>query len=285
MSAGTTTAPSPSPSPGTPAATSPPGRIATWARSDRGAQAASVLAGLAGWQLLGMRVDRIPTPPQVADFFWSQASSGVLWAAFANTLDGFFLGLAIALVAGIALGLALGLSSLVRAFLGDIVVVGLAVPGVIWALLVILWFGFSFKAPVAAVALTATPFIAVQVAQGVRGTSRDLMRMSTAFGVPWQKRIRHLVLPSVMDYVFAGFRFGVIMGWNAVLLAEWFGGREGVGFQTRSWYDANQFTGFVSWVVFFIVFIVLLDRLVLERVARRTFRWREGAGQQLRGGA
>jgi ABC-type nitrate/sulfonate/bicarbonate transport system permease component len=101
--------------------------------------------------------------------------------------------------------------------------------------------------------------------------------MSKAFGVPWQKRIRHLVLPSVMDYVFAGFRFAVIMGWNAVLLAEWFRGREGVGFQTRSWYDANHFTGFVSWVLFFIAFIVLLDRLVLERVARRTFRWRAEA--------
>jgi ABC-type nitrate/sulfonate/bicarbonate transport system permease component len=138
---------------------------------------------------------------------------------------------------------------------------------------------------VVAVALTATPFIAVQVAQGVRGVSRDLIRMSTAFGVPWWKRIRHLVLPSVMDYVFAGFRFAVIMGWNAVLLAEWFGGREGVGFQTRTWYDANNFTGFVSWVLFFIVFIVLLDRLVLERVARRTFRWRAEATPTPRGGA
>jgi ABC-type nitrate/sulfonate/bicarbonate transport system permease component len=221
----------------------------------------------------------------VAEFFWSEASSGVLWAAFANTLDGFFVGLAIALVVGIALGLALGLSNAVRAFLNDIVVVGLAVPGVIWALLAILWFGFSFKAPVAAVAMTATPFIAVQVAQGVRGTSRDLMRMSSAFGIPWYRRIRHLVLPSVMDYVFAGFRFAVIMGWNAVLLAEWFGGRAGVGYQTRTWYDANNFTGFVSWVLFFIVFIVLLDRLVLERVARHTFRWRAQATPTPRGGA
>jgi ABC-type nitrate/sulfonate/bicarbonate transport system permease component len=275
----------PTASPEALAAARPRGRFATWARSDRGAHAASIVTGLVFWQLLGMRVDRIPTPPEVADFFWTVASSGVLWAAFANTLDGFFLGLAIALVVGIALGLALGLSGIVRAFLNDIVVVGLAVPGVIWSLLVILWFGFSFKAPVAAVALTATPFIAVQVAQGVRGTPRDLVRMSTAFGIPWHKRIRHLVLPSVMDYVFAGFRFGVIMGWNAVLLAEWFGGREGVGFQTRSWYDANDFTGFVSWVLFFIVFIVLLDRLVLERVARRTFRWRTAATPQPGGGA
>jgi len=281
MSAGT----APTAEPLADRAATPPGRIAAFARSDRGAHAASVLTALVCWQLVGMRYDRIPVPTEVADFFWSQASSGVLWAAFANTLDGFFLGLAIALVVGIALGLALGLSNLVRLFLNDIVVVGLAVPGIIWALLVILWFGFSFKAPVSAVALTATPFIAVQVAQGVRGTSRELMRMSTAFGVPWQKRIRHLVLPSVMDYVFAGFRFAVIMGWNAVLLAEWFGGRAGVGFQTRSWYDANNFTGFVSWVLFFIVFIVLLDRLVLEPVARRTFRWRADAGEQLHGGA
>jgi ABC-type nitrate/sulfonate/bicarbonate transport system permease component len=280
VSAGT--APTPA---GTAAATSPLARLGAFARSDRGAQVASALTGLAFWQFMGMEFERIPTPSEVAEFFWSQATNGVLWAAFANTLDGFFVGLAIALVVGVALGLALGLSSAVHALLNDIVVVGLAVPGIIWALLAILWFGFSFKTPVVAVALTATPFIAVQVAQGVRGVSRELMRMSNAFGVPWWKRIRHLVLPSVMDYVFAGFRFAVIMGWNAVLLAEWFGGRAGVGFQTRTWYDANNFTGFVSWVLFFIVFIVLLDRLVLERVARRTFRWRAQATPTPRGGA
>jgi hypothetical protein len=41
----------------------------------------------------------------------------------------------------------------------------------------------------------------------------------------------------------------------------------------------------VSWVLFFIVFIVLLDRLVLERVARRTFRWRAQATPTPRGDA
>jgi ABC-type nitrate/sulfonate/bicarbonate transport system permease component len=261
------------------------GGLIGFAASDRGAQVASVIAALVFWQLLGSGIDRVPTPAEVFDFFLEQVSNGVLFAAFYNTLDNFIPGLAIALVVGVALGLALGMSSIVRALLNDIVVVGLAVPGVIWALLVILWFGFSWKAPVTAVALTAIPFIAINVSQGVRGVSRDLMRMSKAFGVPRAKRIRHLVLPSVMDYVFAGFRFGVILGWNAVLLAEWFGGRNGVGYQTRLYYDSNDFTGFVSWVVFFIVFIVLLDRLVLERVARRTFRWREEAGADLKGGA
>ena len=263
----------------------PRGGLIGFAASDRGAQVASVVAALVFWQLLGSGIDRVPTPAEVVDFFFEQVSTGVLFAAFYNTLDNFIPGLAIALVVGVALGLALGMSSIVRALLNDIVVVGLAVPGVIWALVVILWFGFSWKAPVTAVALTAIPFIAINVSQGVRGVSRDLMRMSKAFGVPRAKRIRHLVLPSVMDYVFAGFRFGVILGWNAVLLAEWFGGRNGVGYQTRLYYDSNDFTGFVSWVVFFIVFIVLVDRLVLERVQRRTFRWREQGAARLKGGA
>jgi ABC-type nitrate/sulfonate/bicarbonate transport system permease component len=263
----------------------PRGGLIGFAASDRGAQVASVIAALVFWQLLGAGIDRVPTPAEVVDFFFEQASNGVLWAAFYNTLDNFIPGLAIALVVGVALGLALGMSSIIRALLNDIVVVGLAVPGVIWALLVILWFGFSWKAPVTAVALTAIPFIAINVSQGVRGVSRDLMRMSKAFGVPRTKQIRQLVLPSVMDYVFAGFRFGVILGWNAVLLAEWFGGRNGVGYQTRLFYDSNDFTGFVSWVVFFIVFIVLVDRLLLERVQRRTFRWREQGAAKLKGGA
>jgi ABC-type nitrate/sulfonate/bicarbonate transport system permease component len=266
-------------------AAAPRPRVWAFAASDAGAQTASVLVGLALWQLLGSGIERIPVPSEFLEFFWQELTDGVLFAAFYNTLDGFFLGLAIALVVGVALGIAIGLSDLTRAFLNDIIMVGLAVPGVIWALLAILWYGFSWKTPVAAVALTAMPFIAVNVAQGVKATSRDLLRMSKAFDVGWRRRIRHLVLPSVMDYVFAGFRFAVIMGWNAVLLAEWFGGRDGVGYQTRTWYDANQFTGFVSWVLFFIVFIVLLDRLVLERVARRTFRWRAQPAEPLKGGA
>jgi NitT/TauT family transport system permease protein len=99
--------------------------------------------------------------------------------------------------------------------------------------------------------------------------------MSTAFGVPRKRKIRHLQIPAVTGYFYAGLRFAVIVGWNAVLLAEWFGAQEGVGWRARYWYDAARIRGFVGWVVIFILFIVLLDRLVLIRLQRRAFRWRE----------
>jgi ABC-type nitrate/sulfonate/bicarbonate transport system permease component len=109
----------------------------------------------------------------------------------------------------------------------------------------------------------------------VRGVSRDLRDMSSTYNVPLSRRVRDLVLPAVTGYVAAGVRFAVIIGWNGVLLAEWFGGSGGVGYRARFWYDANRYGGFAAWVVLFVGFIVLLDRFVLDRAIRRAFRWRD----------
>jgi ABC-type nitrate/sulfonate/bicarbonate transport system permease component len=250
------------------------GRVRSSLRSDYTAQAASIVVAVVCWELLAALVERVPGIPAVISVLNDEISNGEFFAAFGFTLERFAAGVGLGFGIGVVLGVVLGLSRFARLFMGDIVVVAVGVPGVIWALLCILWFGFGFRAPVTAVVLTTVPFIVLNVSQGVQARSRDLMRMSTAFGVPALRRLRHLVLPAVMDYVFAGLRFAIIMGWNLVLLTEWFGGADGVGHRTRYWYDANQFEGFVAWVAFFIAFIVLLDRLVLERISRRVFRWR-----------
>jgi sulfonate transport system permease protein len=174
----------------------------------------------------------------------------------------------------VLLGLVMGMAPIARALLKDTLTVGLAIPAIIWAFLTALWFGFSWKAPVLTVAFSATPFVAINVLQGVQGTPRDLTRMAKAFGTSLHRRVRELVLPFVMDYVFTGLRFGIIVGWNAVLLSEWFASTEGVGWRTRYWYDANDFDGFVAWILLFVGFIVIFDRLVLAPIQNRVFRWR-----------
>lgn len=242
--------------------------------SNTGARITSYIFGLALWQLLGGLYERVPGPVEVVQFLVDEIGRGGVWDNFLLTAERFFAGLGIAFVAGVALGLAMGMWGFARALLKDTLTVGLAIPAIIWALLTALWFGFAWKAPVLTVALTATPFIAVNVLQGVQATPRDLLRMSKAFGVSLPRRIRELVLPFVMDYVFTGLRFGIITGWNGVLLSEWFASTEGVGWRTRYWYDANNFDGFVAWIVLFVGFIVVFDRLVLAPIQARVFRWR-----------
>jgi ABC-type nitrate/sulfonate/bicarbonate transport system permease component len=242
--------------------------------SNVGARVTSYIAGLVAWQILGALYDRVPGPVEVVRFLIDEVGRGGVVSNFLVTAERFAAGVGIAFVAGVALGLVMGMWALGRALLKDTMMVGLAIPAIIWALLTALWFGFAWKAPVLTVALTATPFVAINVTQGVQAAPRDLIRMSKAFGVPLQRRVRELVLPFVMDYVFTGLRFGIITGWNGVLLSEWFASTKGVGWRTRYWYDANNFDGFVAWIVLFVLFIVVLDRLVLAPTQRRVFRWR-----------
>ena len=146
----------------------------------------------------------------------------------------------------------MGLSGLARAFFESPVLVGLSIPAIIWAFLTVMWFGFGDTSPIVTTFLTAVPFVIINVAQGVQGVSRDLRDMSSSYGVPLGRRIKDLILPAVAGYVLAGVRFAVIIGWNGVLLAEWFGGSGGAGFRARYWYDANQFAGFAAWVILFV---------------------------------
>jgi NitT/TauT family transport system permease protein len=255
--------------------------------SNWGARIASYVCFLLIWQLLAIIESRVPGPVPVFGFIWTEVTGGPhggvlrgqFFGHFLITLQRFGLGLVIAVISGAFLGILIGSLPFARALLNDTLLVFLALPAIIWAFLTTMWFGIGPKAPIFTTALTAAPFVAVNVAQGVRAITPDLHQMSTAYGVPLAKRLRHLILPAVTGYLFAGIRFAIIIGWNGVLLSEWFGAAEGVGWRTRFWYDANRYRGFVGWVILFIIFIVLLDRLVLTRLQRYAFRWRDAQVQ------
>jgi NitT/TauT family transport system permease protein len=242
-----------------------------------GASMAAALLFLVAWQLFGMFSERIPGPLPVVDAAMAEIERGEFFYNFSISMQRFAIGMALSIVLGIAIGIAIGTSRVFDSLFGDINLVGLAIPAVIWALLCAMWFGFSDTAPIVTVILSAVPFVVVNVAAGARSVPPELLDMSQSYDVSPMRRLRHTTFPSVTGYVVAGIRFGVMSGWNGLLLSEWFGSADGVGHRARYWYDANQLPGFVAWIAFFIVFMVLTDRLVLERLSRRAFRWRDNA--------
>ncbi len=252
-------------------------------RSELVARIASYLFLLVVWQLVHLYRERFPPPADVFGFLWIEVSGGShggivrgeFLEHFAATLPRFSLGIVISMVLGITSGVLIGGSKFAEALLKDTLLMLVALPAIIWAFLTQMWLGLGDDAVVITTFLSAFPFVAVNVVQGIQAVPRDLRRMSGAFHVSGYRRLRHMLLPAVMGYLFAGFRFAVIIGWNAVLLGEWFSASEGVGWRSRYWYDANRYKGFVAWVILFVAFIVLLDRLVLVRLQRRAFRWRD----------
>jgi NitT/TauT family transport system permease protein len=261
----------------------PPASFGRFLRSDLVARLASYLFLLVVWQLVALYEDRFPGPAEVLGFLWIEVTGGrhggvvrgEFLEPFAATLPRFSLGITISMVLGVMIGVAIGGSKLAEALLKDTLLVLVALPAIIWAFLTQMWLGLGDDAVVITTLLSAFPFVAVNVIQGIQAIPRDLRRMSGAYHVSRYRRLRHMQIPAVTGYLFAGFRFAVIIGWNAVLLGEWFSASDGVGWRSRYWYDANRYKGFVGWVILFIAFIVLLDRLVLVRLQRRAFRWRD----------
>jgi len=268
-----------------PEAPTPPGAVRRWLTSPVGAQVTAAFVFIGAWQLLTLIAPRVPGPIEVAQFLFVEISGGShggivrgqFFEHFAITLQRFSLGLLIGFTGGLLVGVLIGLSSLARALLNDTVLVLLTMPAFVWAFLTTMWFGITWQAPVLTVAFTTCPFVAINVAQGVRAITPELKHMSTAFEVGRWKQFRHLIVPAVAGYIFAGLRFAIIVGWNGILLSEWFSGQAGVGFRTRYWFDANRYRGFVGWVIVFIVFIVMVDRVILNRLQKRAFRWRDAS--------
>jgi len=251
--------------------------------SPRAARPAAYLAAFLGWMLLAALRPRVPTPWKVFEFLWIELTGGshggVLKGQWAHhvavTMERFGIGLVISFIIGLAVGVLIGSSRYAHALLNDTLMVFLALPAIIWAFITVIWFGLGNQAPVWTTVLTAFPFVSVNIVHGVQAITPDLRMMSHSFGVSSYRRLRHLILPAITGYVFAGLRFAVIVGWNGVLLAEWFGSADGVGWRTRYWYDAARYQGFVGWVLLFLVIIILIDQWILAPMERRAFRWRD----------
>jgi ABC-type nitrate/sulfonate/bicarbonate transport system permease component len=248
----------------------------------------AIVLFLGTWQLLVPRLPTvlIPTPVAIVQFMVAElrgdtVARASVYESFAITFARLAVGLLATFVFGITLGVAMGVSKRVDAIFRDFVIGGLAMPYVIWALIAALWFGFTFKTPVIVVVLAAVPFVISNVAEGVRAVPKDLVDMGRAFGVGRARVVRRVVIPSLMPFLFAAFRYALSLGWKALAVAEVFGASSGAGWVIRFWYDSRRMTGLFAYLGFFVIFAILIDVVVLKGLANRVFRWRPTAAGRM----
>ena len=237
------------------------------------------MAFLLVWQWAGSTFEDIPTPLGTVEFLIEEFQRGEVFPNLAISLVRAVIGLSIVLVLGVSIGIAMARWWRVRYFLTDLILVGITLPAFIWALLVVMWWGFSNIGPITVCVLSATPQLVVNTFQGATATPGKLLAMSDAYRVGTRRQFRWLVIPSMMEYIAAGFRSAVLAGWGAVLLVEWFGNDKGVGFRAHYWYDASSFEGMMGWGLVMMIIILSFDRIVMDRVVRHFRSWRIG-GQQ-----
>jgi NitT/TauT family transport system permease protein len=238
--------------------------------------AAGWVAMLAVWQLASdyLSPTVLPSPAKVGEEMWEIVESGDFFEDFLASVSKTFAGFAVAALFGAPVGYLMGRYTYWRAFFHDGVTVAGTIPALVYAVMSLIIFGLSDMGPILAVALVSAPYIAINVAEGIRGVDRSLVTMSEAFGRSPRQIRREVLVPTIVPFVFAAIRMSFAVAWKVEALTEVFGGSSGVGFQIRSQYQLFSITGVLAWMLLFVAFMLILERLVLRRLENRMLAWR-----------
>jgi len=217
---------------------------------------------------------RLPGPGAVAEAMGDIVTSGDVVEHFKASLEKIFLGFGLGVLLGLPVGFLMGQSRYWKAFFHDPVMVAGSVPGITYAVLALVIFGIGMEGPVLAVALISMPYVALNVAAGLEGIDSSLIMMSRAFRRGQIDILRHVLIPTITPFVFAGVRLSFALAWKVEALTEVFGSSNGIGFMIRRSYQLFSVVDVLAWTALFVIFMLLLERLVLVRLERHLFRWR-----------
>jgi NitT/TauT family transport system permease protein len=218
----------------------------------------------------------LPPPWMVAAEMWHLLIDGTAFVQFGASIGKITAGFALGALLGAPIGLLMGRSAYWRNFFQQPLLALGNVPGLTFAVFALILFGIGAIGPIVAVTFVALPYVALNVAEGVRAVDPHLVQMSTVYGRGKAEIARTVFLPSVVPYLFAALRYGFAMAWKVEALTEVFGGRSGIGFMIRAEYQEFSVTGVLAWTGFFVLFILFVERFVLARLERRIFAWRGG---------
>ena len=186
-------------------------------------------------------------------------------ASLLRVLGGFLL----AAIVSTGLGWLIAYNPWWRTLLRTIVQFVVSTPIVSLAILTLVVFGVSSLGPVLATTLVATPYIMMNVAQGITGVDRRLIVMSESYGRTRSQIIWGVLLPSSLISVLGGARLAFAVAWRMELLTEIFAASEGVGFQIRRSFESYDVRGMLAWTLLFIAVMMIFENLVFRQIERR----------------
>ncbi|WGV16329.1 ABC transporter permease [Fuscovulum ytuae] len=240
-----------------------------------------LLASLAGfvafwWALAAAKADPrlLPPPPTVFADFLTELSSGRLLHHLWATLLRVALAFGLAMVIGTILGVTLGRMPRLNRWLDPWVLIFLNLPALVLIVLCYLWIGLNEVAAIAAVTLNKTAMVLVTMREGARALAPELDDLARAFALPPAQRLRHIVLPQLAPFFAVSARAGLAVIWKIVLVVEFLGRSNGIGFQIHLKFQLFDISGVLVYALAFVAVMLVIDLALIQPAERRANRWR-----------
>ncbi|WP_432842484.1 ABC transporter permease [Dactylosporangium sp. CA-092794] len=216
------------------------------------------------WQTVGGRafgVLNVSSPVLIAERTWAWLKDGSLLSNLAVTLREASAGFVVGTAAGVIVGILLGSSLLVARILGPFVSGLYAVPKVVLAPLLVVWFGIGVELKVWLSFLFVVFLVIYTTWSGLTNVSADLTNSLRLMGASRLRIVRVIVLPAVFAWVLTGLRVSFPLALIGALLGEMVASSEGIGHMVTTSGDAFDVTGVLVGVLTLTVTAIVVDSL------------------------
>lgn len=229
------------------------------------------------WAMAWLKADPmvLPGPQTVLPRLWAEGVSGALWLHLGATLARVAQAFVAAMSLGLVLGIVMGLMPRVNRWLDPWLVFFLNLPALVVIVLCFLWIGLNETAAIVAVAINKIPLVTAMMREGARALNGQLADMAKVFGMSPLARLRHILLPQLAPHLASTARSGLSLIWKIVLVVEFLGRGQGVGFKIHLHFQMFDVTMVMVYALSFIVVMLAIETLILQPIEARARRWRE----------
>ena len=189
------------------------------------------------------------------------------------TLKEILLGFLCGLAAGLAFAVLMRLSETLRRAFYPLLVASQAIPILVIAPILIVWFGFGIGPKLVVVALICFFPITVNAADGLRSVDPEAIKMMRTLDASRWQILWRVEAPTALPFVFSGARIAVTFAPIAAVFGEWVGAESGLGVLIRQ--DSAQLETarmFAATAVLTAIALALFGLVALAE--RRIVTWR-----------
>lgn len=222
-------------------------------------------------ELLGLEAFLVPSPAEIASALWESRSliAEDAWVTLQEIVLGFLLGLAV----GLAVGFLLRPFEALRLTFYPLIVASQAIPILVFAPILVIWFGFGIGPKLIVVALVCFFPIAVATADGLRSVDPEATKMMRTLDASRWQLLWRLEAPTALPFTFSGAKIGATFAPIAAVFGEWVGADSGLGHLILQ-DNAQLETARVFAAAFVLSAIALTLYGLLALAERRVITWR-----------
>lgn len=189
--------------------------------------------------------------------------SGSILDHFLHSFNNLMVGLAIACAIGIPGGLLMGGNKYIESILSPYVWALASLPRIALVPLFILFLGFTTTMQVTIIVISAVFPIMINAWAGVKTTEKSLLAAARVFGANRRQLYIKVVLPYTLPFIISGIQQGIGRGLIGVVIAELFGGSNGLGYLIQR--SADTFNTAMTFAVLLLLIIMSLSLINFTR--------------------